>query len=169
MMSLDVKSLFTSIPLSKPNRITLEWIYDQKEIKTDIPKTILKKMLLLCTKDVHFLFEDEIYQQTDGVAIRSPLGPILAGIFMVELETTIVPALGNLLRKWKRYVDDTYCIVENDNVNKILLKLNGFHMNTQFTYEDEHNNMVPFLDVLVISKNNNIETTVHRKLTNNDI
>ena len=33
---------------------------------------------------------------------------------MVELEITISPTLGNLLRKWKRYVDDTYCIVKTD-------------------------------------------------------
>ena len=31
-----------------------------------------------------FLFEDKIYQ-TDGVAMTSLLGPILAGIIMVEL------------------------------------------------------------------------------------
>ena len=158
MMSHNVKSLFTSIALSKTIKITLEWIYDRKEINKDIPKTILKEMLLLCTRDVHFLFEDEICQQTDGVAMRSPLGPILAGIFIVEVETTIVSTLGNLLRKWKRYVDHTYCIVETDSVNEILLKLNTFHMNTQFKYEAENNNMVPFLDVLVIRKNNNIET-----------
>ena len=53
-------------------------------------------MLLLCTKDVHFLFENEIYQQTDGVAMGSPSGPILAGIFMVELEKTIVPIVKNI-------------------------------------------------------------------------
>ena len=53
-------------------------------------------MLLLCTKDVHFLFENEIYLQTDGVAMGSPSGPILAGIFMVELEKTIVPIVKNI-------------------------------------------------------------------------
>ena len=37
----------------------------------------MKEMLLLCTKHVHFLIEDEIYQQTDGVAMGSPLGPNL--------------------------------------------------------------------------------------------
>ena len=126
-------------------------------------------MLLQCTKDVHFLFENEIYQQTAGVAMGSSLGSILTDIFMVELKTTIVPTLGNLLCKWKRSVDDTYCIVKTDTVNEILLKLNSFHMNKQFTYETESNNMLPFLDVLVIRKNNDIETTVYRKLTNNDI
>ena len=50
----------------------------------------------------------------------SPFGSILPGIFVVELETTIVPTLDNLLRKWKRYVDDTYCIVKTDSVNEIL-------------------------------------------------
>ena len=68
-------------------------------------------MLLLCSKDVQFLFEDEIYKQNDGVAMGSPLGLILADIFMVELEITIVPTLGNLLCKWKRYVDDTLKLI----------------------------------------------------------
>ena len=125
-------------------------------------------MLLLCAKDVHFLFEDEIYQETDGVAMGSPFGPILPGIFVVELETTIVPTLDNLLRKWKRYVDDTYCIVKTDSVNEILLKLNSFHMKIQIAYKVETNNMLPFLDILVIRDNNNTETTVYRKPTNDD-
>ena len=128
----------------------------------------MKEMLLLCAKDVHFLFEDEIYQETDGVAMGSSFGPILPGIFVVELETTIVPTLDNLLRKWKRYVDDTYCIVKTDSVNEILLKLNSFHMKIQIAYKVETNNMLPFLDVLVIRNNNNIETTVYRKPTNDD-
>ena len=57
-MSFDVKSLFASITLNKTIEITLERIYGQKEINTDIPKTIMKEMQLLCTKNVHFLFED---------------------------------------------------------------------------------------------------------------
>ena len=93
----------TSIPLNKTIKTALERIYDRKEINTDIPKTIMKEMLLQCSKDIHFLHEEEIYQQTDGEAMGSPLGPILAGNFMVELETTIVPTLGNLLSKWKIY------------------------------------------------------------------
>ena len=128
----------------------------------------MKEILLLCAKDVHFFFVDEIYQETDGVAMGSPFGPILPGIFVVELETTIVPTLDNLLRKWKRYVDDTYCIVKTDSVNEILLKLNSFHMKIQIAYKVETNNMLPFLDVLVIRNNNNIETTVYRKPTNDD-
>ena len=148
--------MFTSTPLNKAIKIALERIYDWKEVNTDIPKAIMKEMVPLSTKDVYFLFEDEIYQQTDGVAVGSPLSPILNLIFMVELEITIAPTLGNLLRKWKWYIDDTFCIVKADSVNETLFKLSSFHMNMQFTYEAEKNNMLPFLNVLVIWKNNNI-------------
>ena len=55
----------------------------------------MKETLLLCTKDIYFLYEDEIYQQTDGVGMESLLRPILARILFVELKTTILPTLGN--------------------------------------------------------------------------
>lgn len=47
----------------------------------------------------------------DGVAMGSPLGPVLANIFMVELENEIVPKLENSVKFWKQYVDDTICFV----------------------------------------------------------
>lgn len=43
-------------------------------------------MLILCPKNVHFTFNEEVYKQTDGVSILSPLGPVLADFFIVELE-----------------------------------------------------------------------------------
>ena len=53
----------------------------------------MKKLLLLCTRDVHFMFNNEIYQQVDGVVMGSPLGALFANIFMCELEDTVVPTL----------------------------------------------------------------------------
>ena len=47
----------------------------------------MKELLTLCTKNVYFTFDNQVYKQNDGVAMRSPLGPVLAGTFMVELET----------------------------------------------------------------------------------
>ena len=36
----------------------------------------------------------------------SPLAPVLAGIFMVQLERALIPELSQR-QFWKRYVDDT--------------------------------------------------------------
>ena len=72
----------------------------------------MKELLLLCTKNVHFTFNNEIYQQCDGVAMGSSLGPVIAGIFMVELEKLLIPALMEHMSPWKRYVDDTIAVVK---------------------------------------------------------
>ena len=49
MVSFDVESLHTSIPLEKTIKITLQKIYDQREIKTQIPEKLLKELILSCT------------------------------------------------------------------------------------------------------------------------
>ena len=97
------------------------------------------------------------------------LGLVLAGLFMVELETSIIPTLRRPLLKWKRYVDDTFCYVKSRTVNDILNKLNGFCQNIQFTFELEKNSKRVFLNVLLIRNKDTIETTVYRKSTNSDI
>ena len=93
MVSFDVKSLFTSIPLTETIDIILDRVYNRKEISTVLTKNEMKKLLTLCTKNVHFTLNTEINVQNDGVAMGSPLGPILANVFMVELENTLIPRL----------------------------------------------------------------------------
>ena len=107
MVSLDVESLLTNVPLEKTIDITLERIYDSKEINTQITCPEMIELLKLCTKNAHFTFNNQVYQKNDRVAMGSPLGPVLAGIFMVELETWIFLTLGNMVLNWKRFVDDT--------------------------------------------------------------
>ena len=72
---------------------------------------------------------NEISQQRDGVAMGSPLGPVLAGIIMVELENSIAPKLNSHLRFWKVYVVDTLTIVKEGSINHVLQQLNSFHPN----------------------------------------
>ena len=42
---------------------------------------------------IHFTLNNEIYVQNNGDAMGSPLGAILANVFMVEIENTLVPRL----------------------------------------------------------------------------
>ena len=68
MVSFDVKSLLTNAPLEKTIDITLQKIYDHEEIKTQITRSEMKELLTLCTKNVHFTFDNQVYQQNDGVS-----------------------------------------------------------------------------------------------------
>ena len=169
VVSFDVISLFTNVPLDATIDIILKLIYDNKEIITTINKREMKKLIKLCTKDVHFNFDGTTYVQKDGVAMDSPLAPVLAGIFMVELERVVVPKLSHQLQFWKRYVDDTICFVRNGCQEFVLSCLNSFHNSIQFTYEIEKENEISILDILIIPSGQKIETRVYRKSTNTDI
>ena len=54
-----------------------------------------------------------MFTQVDGVAVGSPLAPILANIFMVERERNLIPILKDNLSCWKRHVDDTIVFIKN--------------------------------------------------------
>ena len=73
------------------------------------------------------------------------------------------------MKPWKRYVDDTITYIKTDSITRVLDILNGFHKNIKFTYELASNGKISFLDVLLIRIGKNLETTVFRKKTNNDM
>ena len=129
----------------------------------------MREFILLCTKNVHFTFNCEMFTQVDGVAMGSPLAPVLAGIFMVGLEKNLIPILKDHLSCWRQYVDGTICFIKNGLVEHVLSTLNNFHSSVKFTYETESGNKLSFLDVQLIRAGDNIEICVFRKSTKPDI
>jgi hypothetical protein len=170
MISFDVSNLFTNVPLEFTINLILEKVFKKKLIKTKLKKNELKELLEMCTKELHFTFNDKIYRQTDGVCMGSPLGPVLANAFMVHLEETIVPQIQTSMPVWKRYVDDTFAVVEKGKKDEIIAVLNDFHQNIKFTHEIEDEGSIAFLDVLLKrEESGKIQTSVYRKPTNNSI
>ena len=70
---------------------------------------------------------------------------------------------------WKRYVDDTIATIKLTSIDYVLRILNTFHKDINFTYELEINNKSSFSDVILIRKNDTLETTIYRKSTNNRV
>ena len=158
MVSCDVKSLLTSVPLEHIINITIKKIYEKHEITIVFTKSETKKLLTICTKNVHFSFNNGIYIQIDGVGMGSPLGPVIPNIFMAELERVLVRKLNNHVKKWRRFVDDSFVYVKCGLTENALSVLNLFHDNLKFIYEQENNNRFPFLDVLFIRDHEKINT-----------
>ena len=80
-ISYNVTSIFTNIPLQKTIDITINLIFHHNP-NLNITKKKLKKLFLFATSQIYFLFNGKFYNQIDGVAMSSPLVPVLANIFM---------------------------------------------------------------------------------------
>ena len=100
----------------------------------------------------------------------SPIGPVLADIFMIELEKTLLPYIYiRYIKFWSRYIDNTISSVKIGSIKHVLCLLNSFDENIQFTFESENKGKLPFVDVLLCRNGRKRTTAVYRKKTNNDI
>jgi hypothetical protein len=119
-----------------------------RDSPTVLPPEKLKELILRCTLNVQFQFNGSFYRQLDGVAMGSPLGPVLADLFMAKLENTVLADEISKCEFYVRYVDDTFVICDATTDHESIL--NGFntaHENITFTYELERDNQLSFLDV----------------------
>ena len=162
MASFDVSSLFTNIPLDETIDYAVTLVFEKSDtyVYNDclFNKEYLRKMLQLAVKENHFLFNGRLYDQIDGEAMGSQLGPKLASIFMSVLETKFMVKCPCEFKQisYRRYVDDTYCLFEKvEHVEKFLAYLNGQHLNKE--------NSLPFLDVLATWDGSAVVTELFRK------
>ena len=81
MVSYHVCSLFTNIPLNETIDLAVDIIFDNNQ-SMEFTKPQLKKLFVFATSQTHFFFNNEVHDKTDGVAMGSPLGPVLANLFM---------------------------------------------------------------------------------------
>ena len=169
MISFDVQSLFTNVPLHETIEIILNKLFPLPSSSFNgFDRTDFKKLLDLAVLDTHFLFNDKIYKQIDGMAMGSPLGPTFANIFMCHLEQIFLSRCPPEFKPvyYKRYVDDTFLLFRDaSHASKFLDFVNDFHPNIKFTMESENNNQLSFLDVLVSRSENVFVTGVFRKKT----
>ena len=100
MCSLDISSLFTNVPLSETIKICADALYRNELNSPPFPEEVFIILMETATHSVEFCFNNEMYQQKDGVAMGSPLGPALANIFVGFHEERFFD--------YERYVDDTY-------------------------------------------------------------
>ena len=167
MISFDIDNLYTNVPVYETIDITL----DTRQFSPLIlfSRSQFKRLLEIAVCDIPFRFQHKTYVQCNGVAIGSPLGPILADIFISNLEMKLNKFSTNTLLLWIRFVDDIFCVFsKHQNLHDFLKRINKWHPNLRFTKEEETNDKLAFLDVLVIRGNNTNKyvTTIYRKPTN---
>ena len=173
MVSFDVVSLFTNVPLDK----VLEFIRLKTEenvynFSLEVGK--ICELIKLCVRDTYFTFNGVHYCQTYGVAMGSSLSPILANLYMEYFETSLLPNIhieGLKITYYKRYVDDSFALInckEFNKVEELLHLMNSQEESIKFTLENSENMEMPFLDLHVSFLGSEFKTKVHRKSTHSN-
>ena len=75
-----------------------------------------------------------------------------SNFFMIQLESSLLPDLTKYITFSKQYVDDTICFVKIRTTKWLVSVLNSFDKNIQFTFEEENNEAISFLDILMLFK-----------------
>ena len=165
MCSFDVVSLFTNVPLEETVDICADALYRNEKIEPpSLTEKSFRELLFALTSGVEFSFNDIMYRQIDGVAMGSPLGPVLANIFVGFCESKVPES------SWPpfycRYVDDAFSWFDGRaDAENMLTLLNNLHPLLKFTCEHEQLGKSPYLDVLVEKSHDETLTSVYRKPT----
>jgi hypothetical protein len=147
LTSFDVISIFTKIPLNE----AIQVINEVEDSETT-------KMSEVCLRSTYFSFKGEVFEKTSRVAMVSPLPPIVSNLFMEKFDKISLESYPLKLYGWKRYVNYTNIKWPHgkEKQNKFFEHLNGNFEDIKFTMELQENESIPFLDVLIIGKQDGI-------------
>jgi hypothetical protein len=145
MVSFDVVSLFTKVPVDD----------SLSQLSHHFTEDILALFKLVLTS-TYFCFNNEYFEQRDGMAMGSPLSPVIANFFMEDFEERAINQSTLKPTCWYRYVDDIFAIWPHGKASLTIFleHLNSLHKNIQFTMEIEEEGHLPSLDIDINKKSN---------------
>ena len=167
MVSFDVVSLFTNIPLDETIDICMNRLYHENITSPpDIPEGDFRILLERAAKGSCFMFNGKLYMQLDGVAMGSPLGPVLANIFLCHMEEKFMIKNRYFPLFYRRYVDDTFALFKTKRSADLFFQfLNTLHPSIKFTMDVEEDCKLNFLDTVVDKNKGNFTLDMYRKST----
>ncbi|BHF66525.1 hypothetical protein SprV_0200954400 [Sparganum proliferum] len=142
--------------------LLLQSKYDETENR--LGRAQVLQLLKFCLR-TYFTFDGTIYEQVKGTPMGSPISGFIAEAVLQRLESLVFQH--HKPKFWARYVDDTFVVIDRDQLLTFKERLNAVFPDIQFTMEEEENNQLAFLDVLVCRKDcGGLKTKVFRKATN---
>nr|VZI43547.1 unnamed protein product [Spirometra erinaceieuropaei] len=126
--------------------LLLQSKYDETENRPGHAQIL--HLLKLCLR-TYFTFDGTIYEEVKDTPMGSPISGFIAEAVLQRLDSLVFQH--HRPKFWARYVDDTFVIIERDQVLTFHEHLNAVFPDIQLTMEEE-NNQLAFLDVLVCRK-----------------
>ena len=147
-----------------------DWILLQRwsRIELSFDKSEFKNLLSLATQESYFIFNDVLYKQKDGAAMGSPLGPTMANAFFSFYEIKWLEQCPKGFKPvfYRRYVDGIFVLWESaEHLSKFRNYFNTCHPNMSFSFEQEKNGKLSFLDIEVSREKGKFVMNFYRKPT----
>ena len=150
LSSYDVTSLFTSVPIDPALNIIKDLLEKDEKLndRTVLLVQDIIELLGFLSAQNYFSFQNKFYEQIEGVAMGSPVRPIVANLFMENFKKKPLHLLVTP-RVWFRFVDDTWVIQKQAHKQAFLDHINSIDLAIKFTVEgNQDNGAIPFLDNL---------------------
>ena len=106
LSSFDVTSLFTSVLIDPALNIIRDLLQKDEKLndRTVLLVQNIIELLGFCLHNTYFSFQNKFYEQIEGVAMGSPMSPIVANLFMEGFERKALSSashpLGHGLGVW---------------------------------------------------------------------
>ena len=129
MMSFDVKSLFTSIPIQPSLNIIKKLLEEDTTLhqRTTMAVKHIQWLLEFGLTNTYFSFQRRLYEQKEGAAMGSPISPIVANNFMEDFENRALAYSPCTPEIWKRFVDDAFTVIKKNQKQTFLNHLNSIN------------------------------------------
>ena len=127
MLSFDVVSLFTAIPVDRAcDYIRNKLLKDETlSSRTSLNSNEVISLLNFVLANNYFIYDDKIYKQIHGCMMGTPVSPVVAYLCMETIEEVAINSSEVQPKVWKRYVDDSFCIIKRNAVNSFHSTLNS--------------------------------------------
>ncbi|BHF61104.1 hypothetical protein SprV_0100407500 [Sparganum proliferum] len=135
MVSFDVVSLFTSKPQALAVKTFSDLLRQNYDAGDGQPTAHdLIELPRYCLK-TFFDFEGITYEQIKDTPMSSPISGLIAEAVPLKLDRRLFEECE--LKFWKHYIDDTFVIIDRDEINYYAELLNLVIPDLQFTMEEE--------------------------------
>ena len=99
----------------------------------------------------------------------SPISVVVANLVMEDVEERAIDSFGQPPRVWKRFVNDTFVILDKIAVDKFFTHLNQIQTSIKFTMEGEKDNCISFFGHFYYTDHTGtLDTNIYRKPTHSE-
>ena len=163
LVTADIDSLYTNMNIDRCMLVTKKYL--STFLNESLTNNILK-LLEINLKNNDFVFNQELFVQTYGVAMGKSFAPPLASLYLADFDHSAMTGFNIKPLYYTRYIDDVFFVWPGNEqqLGDFQVYLNGLLPGIKLSFIN-NNSSIDFLDTTVIIHNEQLITKVFFKPT----